>query len=72
MPKPSRRPLVFGLVSAVLLACASEPRPWKVTPSNERLYHQSHDACTKLTDDPDAYEKCMERRGLRREWIFGL
>lgn len=63
---------VVCLLAAATLACASEPRPWKVTADNERRFSQAHDACTKLTDDAEAFDKCMERRGLRREYPFGL
>jgi hypothetical protein len=66
------RTLAALLIAAVGLACASEPRPWKVTADNQRRFDQAHDACTKLTDDPAGFENCMTRRGLRREYWFGL
>jgi hypothetical protein len=69
----SRARLRSLLVAIPLLAvgCASE-RPWKVDPEQQRHFDQSQDACQKLTDEPAGFERCMKRRGWRREWIFGL
>ena len=63
-------PLSFAVL-ALALACSSS-RPWKVTPENERRFGQATDACMKLTDTPDGFEKCMKRRGFRREYPFGF
>lgn len=51
--------------------CSSD-RPWKVPPEKERRFLQAEQACRKLTDDADAFEKCMKRRGFRREYPGGL
>jgi hypothetical protein len=51
--------------------CASE-RPWKVAPDEQRHFDQSREACEQLTDEPAGFERCMQRRGWRREWVFGL
>ena len=57
---------------AMALACASEPRPWKVRPEDERRFYQAQLACEKLTDTPDQYENCLKRRGWRPSYPFGL
>ena len=51
--------------------CSSD-RPWKVPPERERRFLQAEKACKQLTDDAAGFEKCMKRRGFRREYPGGL
>lgn len=51
--------------------CSSD-RPWKVPPERERRFLEAEKACEKLTDDAAAFEKCMKRRGFRREYPGGF
>jgi hypothetical protein len=64
------RPVALALVLA-LGACSSD-RPWKVSPERERRFLEAEKACRQLTDDEKAFEKCMKRRGFRREYPGGL
>ena len=68
----TRTLLAVAPLVALAVACASEPRPWKVKPKDERRFYQAERACEKLTDDARQYENCMKRRGFRREYPFGL
>jgi hypothetical protein len=43
-----------------------------VKSGEERRFGQSRKACEMLTDAPEGFEKCMKRRGWRREYPFGL
>lgn len=67
------RPVLLALAAVVLAGpgCASD-RPWKVSPGDEQRFRASTRACEILTDDPDGFEKCMRRRGWRREYPLGL
>lgn len=65
------RPLL-AVALLLALACASQPRPWKVAPKDERRFYQAQKACEQLTDTPAQYESCLKRRGFRREYPFGL
>ena len=53
-------------------ACQSRSRPWKVKPEYERRFGEARKACEALTDDADAFETCMQRRGWRREYPGGF
>jgi hypothetical protein len=64
--------LPFALAALAFAAACASDRPWKVDPEEQRHFDQSREACETLTDDPAAFEKCMERRGWRRERVFGL
>ena len=67
--------LATGCVVAVLLAlvaCQSTSRPWKVDLEDERRFGQAREACEVLTDDAEGFEKCMRRRGFRREYPGGF
>lgn len=68
------RPVALGLLLVLVIgsACQSRSRPWKVKPENERRYGETREACEILTDDDDALEKCMRRRGWRREYPGGF
>ena len=74
-PTPAERMRGRVAVAALLalgLGCASQPRPWKVAPKDERRFYQAQKACDQLTDTPEQYERCLKRRGFRREYPFGL
>lgn len=60
--------LALGLLAP---GCASQ-RPWKVPPQRERRFQEAEQACRKLTDDAHAFDKCMKRRGFRREYPGGF
>jgi hypothetical protein len=62
----------FVLAALALAAACASDRPWKVDPEEQRHFDQSRAACETLTDEPAAFDRCMERRGWRREWILGL
>jgi hypothetical protein len=68
------RPLALVLLLLLVIgsACQSRARPWKVKSENERRYGDTREACEILTDDDDGFEKCMRRRGWRREYPGGF
>jgi len=68
----ARRLLAVALLLGLVLACASQPRPWKVAPKDERRFYQAQKACEQLTDTPEQYESCLKRRDFRREYPLGL
>ena len=68
----ARRLLAVAPLMGLMLACASQPRPWKVAPKDERRFHQAQQACEQLTDTPQQYESCLKRRGFRRQYPLGL
>ena len=68
----ARRLLAVAPLLGLALACASQPRPWKVAPKDERCLYQAQKACEQLTDTPAQYESCLKRRGFRREYPLGL
>jgi hypothetical protein len=43
-----------------------------VAPKDERRFYQAQQACEQLTDTPEQYESCIERRGFRRQYPLGL
>ena len=65
------RALALGFL-LLSLGCQSTARPWKVAPEKERQFGESRKACEMLTDDPEGFEKCMNRRGWRREYPGGF
>jgi hypothetical protein len=69
-PARARILLLAGALAAAT-GCAGD-RAWKVAPEAQHRFDQSRDACEKLTDEPDAFDKCLRRRGWRRERAFGL
>ncbi len=62
--------LAFSL-AGLAVGCSTN-RPWKVPPERERRFLDAEKACQKLTDDATAFEKCMKRRGFRREYPGGF
>jgi hypothetical protein len=68
----ARRLIAIAPLLGLFLACASSPRPWKVAPKDERRFYQAQKACEQLTDTPEQYESCIERRGFRRQYPLGL
>jgi hypothetical protein len=68
----------YSLASVLILSLigfavgCSSGRPWKVPPERERRFLEAEKACKKLTDDTPAFEKCLKRRGFRREYPGGF
>lgn len=77
-PSLRSRPLAVLLAAAGLgVACAGDAPPWDVRPSERPRFEEVRRLCHALTDEdghtrPQAFERCMERRGFRRQawWRF--
>ena len=63
----------IGWAALVGVSCAGSQAPWSVKAEDQRRFQETTRVCRLLTDDrggelaPEKFEKCMKRRGWRRQ-----
>jgi hypothetical protein len=73
--RPGRDIAIAWLVSSLVVGpgCAGSQAPWDVDELEQARFHETTEICRLLTDDkageldPEAFERCMKRRGWKRQ-----
>lgn len=67
LPARLLRPVLACAFAALLAGCASDTAAWVVPSGSQERFERAKEACEMLTDGPEAFDRCLKRRGWRRE-----